>query len=152
MCRDQIILATAILALVFLSPVSAQESGTGSITVGQENGVISGGGDGQFPEGTSNCSGSRFHHAHDYPTRFSCSKVVNPHYSTTKGSDPCTQRSKTDCGCEDCCRKQTSEAKTCFCAGNKSCKSLADYAETTCKGNCLSTYLDTCDNPDFSEG
>lgn len=140
------ILATAVFALLAVLPAYGQASS--SPTFGYENGLMAGD---QFPEGTSNCSGSRFHHAHDYPGRFSCSKQVNSHYSTTVGSSPCTQRAKDECGCEDCCRKQTKEAKDCFCGGRSECKSLADYAQTVCEGNCLSTYLDECEDDEFTE-
>lgn len=152
MHKGFLILAAAIFAILLVSPVYAQDAGTGTIILDGQDELPSGGGEGgQFPGGTDNCSGSRYHHSHDYPGRFSCSKQVNPHYSQTRGTGSCSQRSKEECGCEDCCRKQTAESKSCFCAGDTRCKALAEYAETNCKGGCLSTYLDVCNDPDFTE-
>lgn len=71
--RRDLILLAAFLALLAFSPAHAQGTKTDSstITSGDENGLMSGGGeDGQFPEGTTNCEGSRHHHAHDYPGKY----------------------------------------------------------------------------------
>ena len=139
--------ALGILILFSVAPASAQEA----VVVDQGGQTDMNTGGDQFPEGTQNCGGSRRHHAHDYPGRLTCSKFVNPHYSTTKGSEPCTRRSKDECGCEDCCRKQTAETKTCFCMGSKQCKAGADYTENVCNGTCLAEYLDRCPDDNFTE-
>lgn len=148
MRKGHFILVTAILALLFFSPTYAQDSDTNTITFGDENGLMSGGGDTQFPEGTNRCGGSRTHHAHDYPPP-GCAKNENPHFTTELGGQandsgaPCQERAKGCDNCYDCCGKQKNEALKCHCFENR-CRDAQDEVYRTCRHSCFGQHLDTC--------
>jgi hypothetical protein len=149
MRNGHFILAAAILGLLAFSPTYAQDSATGTIVSGDENGLMSGGGEGgQFPEGTDQCSGSRNHHAHDYPPP-GCARRENPHFTTELGGAandsgaPCQERAKGCDSCYDCCDKQRSEALICHCFEQR-CKDLQPEVHRTCRQSCFGQHLDDC--------
>lgn len=153
MRNGHLILTAAILALLFFSPAYAQDAEAGMITLGDENDLRSGGGeDGQFPEGTERCGGSRTHHAHDYPPP-GCAFKENPHFTTMVGGAPnesgapCQERAKGCNNCYECCDKQKNEALKCHCLERR-CRDSQTEIRRQCRHACFGQHLDGCtENP-----
>lgn len=142
--RHVLLLVVCLAFVTIATPALAQDSGIGIAAPGEEEALQSGGEAGtQFPEGTTNCSGDRNHHAHGDPAN-PCVRKNNPHFATKLGGGaPCAERAKHCNACYNCCGLQRTESERCHCFESR-CRDALREVQRTCYHSCVGQWIETC--------